>query len=157
MTNNNIISALASELAAGRLSVEAFTIAVNAIQQSAPAEAPAPAPAPVEEPAPKAREYKAPVDFTGTWVQEGAYVKPATADGKYVGPFSIRKTLNKRLTDAGARYDKDARAYRFDDANAALLFVQSTPATVSAAEQQAYRDARAERAERKAAKAAAKA
>ena len=91
--------------------------------------------------APAPKQSETPTERTGEvcmWVREGAYVSTATAGGKFIGRSGIRKILNARIRNAGGKYDKAHKAYKFQNEQAAIDFVNGTSAEVTDAQFREY-------------------
>ena len=91
--------------------------------------------------APAPKQSETPTERTGEvcmWVREGTYVSTATAGGKFIGRSGIRKILNARIRNAGGKYDKAHKAYKFPNEQAAIDFVNGTSAEVTDAQFREY-------------------
>lgn len=90
-------------------------------------------------------------DVACMYVRDGRYVTAALAGGAYIGRTGIRRIMQARIREGGGKWDQTHRAYVFADAATAQAFVKSADPTVTAAQWEAYRQAAAEKAQRKAA------
>lgn len=94
-----------------------------------------------EAAAPAPKQSQTPTERGGEvcmWVRDGAYVSTATAGGKFIGRSGIRKILNARIRNAGGKYDKAHKAYKFQTEQAAIDFVNGTSAEVTDAQFREY-------------------